>query len=87
MDQIFFNWVLGLGSITFGIILKAIWDSVRDLRAADSALTDKVAKIEVIVAGEYVKRDDLDKIVQALFTKLDRIEQRFTDHIIHGEIK
>jgi hypothetical protein len=28
------------------------------------------------VAGSYVKRDDMDKLTTALFTKLDKIEAK-----------
>jgi hypothetical protein len=33
-----------------------------------------VQSIEVLVAGSYVKRDDMDKLTAALFAKLDKIE-------------
>lgn len=51
-----------------------MWDSLRDLRDADKELAEKVSKIEVLVAGEYVKHDDLDRLSDAIFKKLDRIE-------------
>ena len=33
-----------------------------------------MAEIKVLVAGDYVKKDEFLKSVTALFTKLDRIE-------------
>ena len=59
-----------------GFILKAVWDGLKELRDADSVLTDKVQKIEVIVAGQYVKRDEFDKTIAALFAKLDKIDSK-----------
>ena len=56
--------------------MKVLHDSVRDLQDADKRLADKVSSIEVLVAGNYVKRDDLDKSVEAIFRKLDRIEDK-----------
>lgn len=56
--------------------MKVLHDSVRDLQDADKRLADKVSSIEVLVAGNYVKRDDLDKSVDAIFRKLDRIEDK-----------
>jgi len=46
------------------------------LRSQDSKLAEKVGNIEVLVAGQYVKRDDMDKSMTALFMKLDRIEDK-----------
>lgn len=59
-----------------GFVLKAVWDGLRELRDADHSLADKVQKIEVLVAGHYIKKDDFDKTVFALFEKLDRIDAK-----------
>lgn len=56
--------------------MKVLHESVRDLQEADKRLADKVSSIEILVAGNYVKRDDFDKSVQAIFHKLDRIEDK-----------
>ena len=48
--------------------------SIDLLHIADNDLTTKVQAIEVLVAGTYVRRDDMDKLGTALFQKLDRIE-------------
>jgi CHASE3 domain sensor protein len=53
-----------------------VWQAVKDLQKADKDLTAKVAEIEVLVAGHYVKRDDLDQLSKAIFAKLDRIEDK-----------
>lgn len=49
---------------------------MKDLKKTDAELADKVQKIEVLVAGDYVKRDEMDKLGDALFKKLDRIESK-----------
>ena len=56
--------------------MKVMWDSLRDLRIADTILAEKVGTIEVLVAGSYAKRDELDKMAAAIFLKLDRIEAK-----------
>lgn len=76
MEQNLLNWVFGLSNIVCGFVLKAIWDSYKDLKKADSALADKVNSIEVLVAGQYVKRDDFDRVAQAIFVKLDKISDK-----------
>lgn len=64
-----FNVVLAVVSGLSGFVLRALWQ-------ADKDLADKVGKIEVLVAGEYMKRGEFDVKVDALFIKLDRIENK-----------
>ncbi len=59
-----------------GWVLKSVRDSVRDLQINDKCLTDKVQAIEVLVAGSYVRRSEIEKLAEALFHKLDRIEEK-----------
>ena len=54
--------------------MRIMWDSLQNLQAQDRSLAEKVGKIEVLVAGEYVKKDDFDRIIERLFDKLDHIE-------------
>jgi hypothetical protein len=74
--QTIINIVIGLCGALGGWILNTLKQSIDELRKADSALADKVQHIEVLVAGTYVKRDDMDKLGQALFAKLDKIEAK-----------
>ena len=76
MEQSFLNWTFGIVNIVIGVILKAMWDSYKELKRADSALADKVNSIEVLVAGQYVKRDDFDRMANAIFIKLDKISDK-----------
>lgn len=76
MEQSALNWVFGVANIILGAALKWVYDSHRDLRKADEKLTEKVNKIEVVVAGEYVKKDDFDKIANTIFLKLDKISEK-----------
>lgn len=76
MDQVVVNWILGGVGGLMGFILNAVWQAVKDLQTADATLADKVQSIELLVAGSYVKRDDLDRLTVALFAKLDKIETK-----------
>ena len=76
MEQSALNWVFGVANIILGAALKWIYDAHRDLRKADERLTEKVNKIEVVVAGEYVKREEFDRIADAIFNKLDKIYEK-----------
>lgn len=76
MDQTIINWLLaGFGAL-IGFLLKAMWQAVKDLQTADKVLADKVGSIEVLVAGAYVKKDDFAHTIEALFKKLDKIEDK-----------
>ena len=76
MDQTIVNWMLaGFGGL-IGFLLNAVWQAVKDLQKADKDLTEKVSKIEVLVAGAYVKKDDFNELSKAIFAKLDRIEDK-----------
>jgi hypothetical protein len=73
MDQSFLNWVFGIVNIALGAFMKVMWDSYRDLKKTDKELADKVSNIEVLVAGQYVKRDDFNSVTTQIFAKLDKI--------------
>jgi hypothetical protein len=76
MEQPIINWLLtGFGAL-IGFLLNAVWQAVKDLQAADKDLTEKVGQIEVLVAGNYLRRDDFEHTVEALFKKLDKIEDK-----------
>jgi len=72
--QTAFNLVLSLVAFLGGWVLNSLRDSIRALQKADAELAYKVQHIEVLVAGSYVKRDDLKELSTALFNKLDKIE-------------
>ena len=74
--QTLINAVLTLAGFLGGWVLNNLKSSVDDLRKADGDLTEKVQAIELLVAGTYVKRDDMEKMSDAIFAKLDRIESK-----------
>lgn len=74
--QMFFNIAVTLIGFLGGWVLNSLKTSIEALQRADTELTSKVQSIEVLVAGTYVKRDDMDKLGAALFAKLDKIEAK-----------
>ena len=74
--QILINALLSLVAFLGGWWMRVMWTSLSELRSADSKLTEKVQAIEVLVAGNYVRREDLDKLTDALFKKLDSRENK-----------
>ena len=69
MDQGLINTAITLGAGIFGWTMKTLWDSVRKLEK-------EVSDIEVLVAREYVKRDEFRQDIQRIFEKLDTIEAK-----------
>lgn len=76
MDQTIINWLLGIFGAIIGLLIKTVWQGLKDLRAADQDLIDKLYKINVLVAGKYVLKDELHAQITAMFNKLDRIENK-----------
>lgn len=71
-----FNIAVALAASFGGWWMHAIWEAIIDLRGTHSTLIDRVQKIEVLVAGDYVPRDEMQRLLDAVFRKLDRIEQK-----------
>lgn len=74
--QVLFNISFGIAGAVVGWMLNNLRDNLKALTDADTALTVKVQAIEVLVAGQYVKREELDRLGKAIFSKLDRIEEK-----------
>lgn len=74
--QVGFNIAVGMVGVLVGWVLNNLRDSMKALTDADIVLTDKVQKIEVLVAGQYITRKDHADFAAALFQKLDRIEEK-----------
>lgn len=75
-DQTLINIVFGAICSSGGWFLKTMWGSLKELQSADKSLAEKVQSIEVLVAGQYIKRDDFDRFAEAMFNKLDKISDK-----------
>lgn len=76
MDQSTVNWVLGAFNMLWMFLLNLKWNAIKDLQNDDKVLHNKIAEVEVLVAGMYVRKTEFDASVTALFKKLDRIEDK-----------
>jgi len=75
-SQTLINYLVLFAGATGGWILKVLWDSINELRAVDANLVEKVASIEIMVAGSYITRDEFQRTITSMFYKLDRIEDK-----------
>ena len=75
-SQTIINTAIALVGFLGGWILKVIWEAVKELQFADKILVDKVNTIEILIAGNYMSKQDFDKIAAAIFAKLDKIDDK-----------
>jgi len=64
-----FNLAIGAFGVLFGWFLNIVWSAHKDLR-------DEIASFRQHVSETYCRRDDFKDNVNALFAKLDRIENK-----------
>lgn len=76
VDQNLFNILVTAAGLLVGWFLKVVDDNLKEAREQNKAMAKKLSEMEVLVAGEYVRKDDLDRHIDAIFKKLDRIEAK-----------
>ena len=78
--QEIFNLFVGIVGAAGGWWLNTVWKAVSDLQRQDRDLADKLGRVEVLVAGDYVRKDEFHSRIDAmegrLVRKLDQIEGR-----------
>ena len=79
--QEFYDWVLSGFCALLGFLLNAVWQAVKDLQRADNELTKRVSEIDVLVAGNYVTRQEFDRVVERLFAKLESIDRKLDSKV------
>lgn len=71
-----FNIAVALAAFLGGYFVKTLWEAIKDVQAADLRLSEKVASIEVLVAGSYVTRTEYRDDVRNISQLLERIETK-----------
>ena len=72
IDQQLFNIVLAVAGALGGWWMKAMWESVKKLEVTDQALTKEVGELKILVADEYMKRDEFERTSNAILNAVDR---------------
>jgi hypothetical protein len=79
MPQDVINFVIsGLGAV-LGWLLRIVWEAQKEQRKETAALAGKINSIEVLVAGHYMRRDEMQTILGRIDGKLDTISEKL-DH-------
>lgn len=78
VDQAFINWAVGLIGALLGVICRAMWEAIKDLRLDNARLSDAISIMSDKIGREYVRREDYrDDITEMkgmlvrIFDKLD----------------
>lgn len=74
--QVGFNVAIALLGVLGGWALRSFGEAIRDLRSQDEKLSNEVHQVHLLVAGNYVKREEMDKHLSAIFEALRRIEEK-----------
>lgn len=76
MDQTLVNGIFTAFGALSTFVLTSIWQAVKELQASDKELAQKAASIEVLVAGQYLRREEFNEVMGKVFHKLEVIEER-----------
>lgn len=71
-----FNMAVAIAAFLGGYFVKTLWEAIKDVQAADLRLSEKVAAIEVLVAGSYVTRTEFRDDLRTISQLLERIETK-----------
>jgi hypothetical protein len=75
-DQTLINALFALSGSLGGWWLKTMWAAIIRIQIEQAAISLKFAESAVLISNEYAKKDDLDRLIDAIFKKLDRIEDK-----------
>lgn len=67
MNLEYFNIALGILAIVNGwilVVIKANQATIESLKTADASLGEKLASIQVLIAGSYLTRDEFRNAMQ-----------------------
>ena len=76
MPQDLINLAISGVAAVIGWFLRVVWEQQEELRKETSDLVSKVNSIEVLVAGQYVRRDELAQALNRIDAKLDNISAK-----------
>ena len=76
MEQEIINWAVGAIGALLGIYIKSLDAAIKTLQTDEKELITRLGGIEVLVAGSYVRKDEMGNQFELLFRKLDCISEK-----------
>lgn len=70
------NILLGVCGTMGMFLLTTVFRRISELAVETKTQGDKIAAVEVLVAGRYITRDEFTSTCNTLFTKLDSISDK-----------
>jgi hypothetical protein len=77
------DFLIAVALLGGGWFLNNVWSSIKDLQVADKDLADKVSKLEVFVATNYLSTDRFEvvmaqnsQLLNKLGDKIDRLSDK-----------
>lgn len=71
-----FNFAVGAFGVLFGWFLNVVWAANKELRDDISKVRDQHESFRLHIHETYMRRDDHHNTADAIFKKLDRIEEK-----------
>lgn len=79
--QLLFNIAFALACAAGGWILNVMWNAIKDMQKSDKELVEKVAAVEVLVAGQYVTKAELNGTMERIERMFERIENKLDSKV------
>lgn len=70
--------IAGAGAIAL-FVLNAVWNKLSALENNDKALTNTINDLKVLVSGEYMKKVEINPLLQAIFKELQDINKELSN--------
>lgn len=76
IDQNLFNIATGCVGFLGGWVMKMLYSDMKDLKYDFRRHSDKIASIEVLIAGKYVTAEQFSGFIETVNRKLDSISDK-----------
>lgn len=81
MTESYIHSLITIAVGVVGYVLKILWDAVRDLQRDDENLLTKLNDLQVAIASDYAKREELRSEFKMFREALERIETKLDQKV------
>lgn len=74
--QILFNAAFAFVMLLLGWGMRVLHDAIKELRSSDRMVANKLSELSIELPKSYVSKADQDVLMNRIFDKLDRIEDK-----------